>query len=321
MASRPDSSIKPSIQELKQAFDSEYLSRRRKNSTIQACSHKLPPTLYHYTSAQGLNGIIERGTIWYTNVAFFNDASELNYGLNQVEKALKTIQTDPVFVQMVGDIYKNIPETVDVYVACFCERGDLLNQWHGYGERGGGYSVGLHAEDLASIIEGTDSVLRKVEYDPDIQVRLSQAHISCAGEALNHVILSYDVGAAELEELKRHSLFKVLSSISVVVASMKDSVFQGEEEWRLVRYRSRQLQPSPDVAFRVTGQLTVPYIPTRLCFKETNVLPISEVTIGPTVNRLAERSTKDLLRRYEMWKISGREVVLKRSEVPLQNLI
>ena len=38
--------------------------------------------LYHYTSLEGLLGIIESKSIWATNVLYLNDASELNYSIN-----------------------------------------------------------------------------------------------------------------------------------------------------------------------------------------------------------------------------------------------
>ena len=81
------------------------------------------------------------------------------------------------------------------------------------------------------------------------------------------------------------------------------------------------LEPREDVAFRVSGQLLIPYIETRVCYKDTNVLPLHEVIVGPTVNRLADRSVKTLLRRNGMWRINDKEVKLTRSEIPLQNVI
>jgi hypothetical protein len=313
--------VKISDQDLKSAFDHEHDARRLANSSIQAFQRQEPPqTLYHYTSAPGIQGIIERGAIWCTNAEFFNDASELGYGLTQLDKALKTIKIDPVFADMVKEIYPAIRENLDVYAACFCERGDLLNQWHSYGERGGGFSLGLSTSGLASIISGSNLVLVKVQYDPQVQIDLLQAQISTASDALDHLVLSYEIDLNQLRELQRQSLLAVLSSLSIVVAAMKDPVFRGEEEWRLIQYRSKVLEPLQDIAFRVSGQLLTPYIPTRICLKDTNVLPIREVIVGPTVNRLAERSVKSLLRRYGMWKIKDREVKLTRSEIPLQSV-
>jgi hypothetical protein len=34
------------------------------------------------------------------------------------------------------------------FMACFCENGDLLSQWRGYGSLGGGFSLGFKAKQL-----------------------------------------------------------------------------------------------------------------------------------------------------------------------------
>src|SRR4051812_31880063 len=38
-----------------------------------------PPKLFHYTSADGLRGIIERDVIWATNYRYVNDLTEFLY--------------------------------------------------------------------------------------------------------------------------------------------------------------------------------------------------------------------------------------------------
>ena len=38
-------------------------------------------SLYHYTSNQGLVGILESQKLWATNYSFLNESSELNYGM------------------------------------------------------------------------------------------------------------------------------------------------------------------------------------------------------------------------------------------------
>ncbi len=40
---------------------------------------KLPSVLYHYTTAQGLLGILESGSLWTTNSRFLNDPTEIEY--------------------------------------------------------------------------------------------------------------------------------------------------------------------------------------------------------------------------------------------------
>lgn len=38
-----------------------------------------PPVLYHYTSVEGLTGILQTEELWETDAEFLNDAQELNF--------------------------------------------------------------------------------------------------------------------------------------------------------------------------------------------------------------------------------------------------
>ena len=44
---------------------------------IQAFSKPYQGTVYHYTSADGISGIIDKHEIWMSNTAFMNDTTEL----------------------------------------------------------------------------------------------------------------------------------------------------------------------------------------------------------------------------------------------------
>ena len=50
---------------------------------------KQPEDLFHYTTINGLWGILDKGRLWGTHVAFLNDAQELEYG---IEAAITTLQ-------------------------------------------------------------------------------------------------------------------------------------------------------------------------------------------------------------------------------------
>src|SRR4051794_27438928 len=48
-----------------------------------------PKLLYHYTTAQGLIGIVQSHGLWATNADFLNDAQELRFGRDQLREALQ----------------------------------------------------------------------------------------------------------------------------------------------------------------------------------------------------------------------------------------
>src|SRR5205085_11962410 len=63
------------------------------------------------------------------------------------------------------------------YLACFCENGDLLSQWRGYGSVGGGYAAGFVAEHLGLVqyqnINKPEPIVQKVIYDSAVQRKIT----------------------------------------------------------------------------------------------------------------------------------------------------
>src|SRR5258705_2955124 len=90
--------------------------------------------LSHYTTADGLKGIIERDVIWATNYRYVNDLTEFLYA-NAIlrEEIVARLPSASRLVHAVFDAILNTPDLLvgasDLFIACFCEDGDLLSQW------------------------------------------------------------------------------------------------------------------------------------------------------------------------------------------------
>jgi hypothetical protein len=52
-----------------------------------------PSMVYHYTNDAGLKGIIENGTLWFSDIFDQNDPSELRHGLSIAIDILKSLAT------------------------------------------------------------------------------------------------------------------------------------------------------------------------------------------------------------------------------------
>ena len=102
-------------------------------------SAQAPADLYHYTSAEGLVGIITSGTLWASDMLSLNDTSEAEYAWNLTGQILDEYNAD-VPEQHRHRFKTQLREYMfrryTPFVACFCQNGDLLSQWRGYG--GGG---------------------------------------------------------------------------------------------------------------------------------------------------------------------------------------
>lgn len=116
-----------------------------------------PSLLYHYTTPEGLKGILQSGALWATEVRYLNDASELDYALQFARKELDEFLFDhppstSALQKLAGQLRLALHsgeakwrEEFLCFVVCFCEEADLLSQWRGYGT-GGGYAVGLDVD-------------------------------------------------------------------------------------------------------------------------------------------------------------------------------
>src|SRR5688572_3604625 len=71
----------PFIDEISQRFIAFITGRHRE---------AIESTVFHYTSAEGLMGIISNGTFWLSNAAYLNDPAELSYPVELVNEVLRT---------------------------------------------------------------------------------------------------------------------------------------------------------------------------------------------------------------------------------------
>ena len=81
------------MDELQQKVQAEIQELRR---IYQAHSHELvpdpdatlPPELFHYTTIEGLKGILENRCVWSTHFEYLNDSTEVIYGQTLAKKVI-----------------------------------------------------------------------------------------------------------------------------------------------------------------------------------------------------------------------------------------
>jgi len=154
---------------------------------------KQPPpggVLFHYTTADGLKGIIEQNELWATSAYFLNDSAEITYGYGLLKEVLdEWLSKNPrseesLTLGLARDLRKSFGEDLlnmslikPIYLTCFCEDDNLLSQWRTYGQSGG-YSLGLKVPSDPFVGQGFrpepntyTSKWVKVDYDRGEQVK------------------------------------------------------------------------------------------------------------------------------------------------------
>ena len=281
-------------------------------------ARKTPETLYHYTDAAGLLGIVTSGTVWATHYEYLNDASELKYAVGVmkgvVEKATTGAKPDSWkgrlrHVMSQGNITSDYSaggeEGADKqqFLACFSEGGDKLSQWRGYGKSIGGYSLGFPFAHLRAIEERImDSQQRKAKSSPAINVKFlscvygKRAQKTLIAECFKRVLRHCETTRYSVDDSSLAFLLRVI--LRFVSSCFKDPSFMDEREWRLVvsvppnsgavEFGEERERTQDDirrdqiatVRFRKGEYSLVPYIVVPVVLDE--VLSLSRVILGPT---------------------------------------
>jgi hypothetical protein len=299
-------------------------------SKEEAATDERPPdALHHYTSAEGLLGIVRSGQIWATNLLYLNDSSELSDALKILASEIEAIPLKlgdfaGTFSKSISFYSKDV--ALDHFVTSFCQDGDLLGQWRGYGAQGAGYSIGFVTPALLSAAKRRENndrgacTLRKVKYTLKQKMQMIQRRISTLNEILEPV--ADELEPALDEEFRRLILLwhQIAASFRPTLALMKHASFEEENEWRLVRTLWRRSVPTvewPVQVRTIRGQLA-PYLPLSWALPNTSNPPevqgIREVRCGPSLEpELKEKAVHDLLIAQNCWRVP-----VLRSQVPLR---
>ena len=284
------------------------LYQRANASRIKSTYRPPPSTLFHYTTPAGLLGIIENNKLWATHINYLNDATELGYARALVETALarheRTTRSQRVreFVHRARRTF-DVSKTMDVFVSCFCEDGDLLSQWRGYAQTGEGYSIGVSAELLGQIGSGLNYFLGQVVYDRAVQESAIDDVLEacCAGAHDLTANMSADAASRLVDELCH--VFR--RAIWFLMVTFKDAMFKEENEWRAIEIMNRS-ETEQRIRFRSTSSKLIPYVELDFAamkpispYPKLDRIPIVEVFHGPTLNPvLSTRALGLLLARH-----------------------
>jgi hypothetical protein len=276
-------------------------------------------TLFHYTTADGLVGILSEKKIRATNIRYLNDRSELVFAADQIrdviDKNMPRWCGAEIIIRDALARFLDLQERTDYYVACFCADGNLLNQWRTYGAAGGGYSIGFNMDGLIHALskQPVDWLL-PIVYDPSTAQELVLAACDRARDLWIRWNALPDGGAVNPTANCTASLAVELMSLRSV---FKHHDFSPESEYRIIvevpGWRTLDPGSIPPLRFRTKNGIVVPYVDFPLSADAANP-PVTSIRIGPTADReLSLKSVQMLLKLY------GYEAVtVDASEIPIR---
>lgn len=272
--------------------------------------------LYHYTTLDGLLGILNSKNLWATNICYLNDSREFMHTIDLVKKAVaKSIMpysSNKLMYSHLDSIYESINQIFNtipiinygIYVTSFSKKGDLLSQWRGYCPLNSGCSIGIRMDTLNKIANENGFSLVECDYKLDKQSDEIMALV-------NDIITSEpemfkpSVGKPISQDQINRVVYDIYRSSARIAPKFKDESFSEEKEWRLIPndfidYRSEQ------VNFRAGKSSLIPYIDIKLNV-DTPYVPIEEIIVGPT--------------HHISLSVSAVEQLLHRLDIPKRNVI
>jgi Protein of unknown function (DUF2971) len=282
---------------------------QEQDAAIQAALWKLvgevyknihrPPTLFHYTDAAGLKGIVESGVLRATHVAFMNDASEylhavslLTQEIDQVRSSEKDQLKINLLEEIKGPVSLTRPQDVGPYfVTCLSAAENSLNQWRAYGRGEGGYSIGFDGVKLSQSMLKLNGILAPVLYDPSQQSKL--VHDLLQWALSEYQKLATTIPISDRDDHRRDWAHMLLWRIGAAAPMIKNPAFVEEQEWRLifmpslkeqVRFVPRSTGLAPFVELKLGAQQSGAH-PDRLAHLGrvalADRLPVTKLWSGP----------------------------------------
>lgn len=249
---------------------------------------------FHYTTRQGLIGILETASIWGTEYRKLNDTAELTEGESAIDAELEAISSEYADTTARGSVcrqvldarrsYRMTDPRHGVYVTSFSSKGDLLTQWDRYAQGARGFAIGFNSLPLPvspQAPRGLDTSLA-----PDFQpcVYSQEAYRAMLRRELFGVADNFETYAAayrrdltdvQAEQLGRSAWLTAASRLGASVPYLKHEGFVDEREWRLAH-----IGTPPRRLVRATSFGDAEYVEFFLS-KDGGLMDLHSVVTGP----------------------------------------
>jgi hypothetical protein len=286
--------------------------------------------LWHYTTPEGLTGIIESNSLWATDVFYLNDSKEFMHGINIARELIKQklssldgakksrLERFDKDLSHIGPDHKR-----PVYICSFSKTKDELSQWRAYC-RGGGFSIGFPHQGLVDAIQGQHFDPMECVYDNDTQKNIIDHLIDL--QVMPYIENPQQFSKIPCTEQEISGIVcggstKFLWELSSTCSTLKHPSFKREEEWRLVFDHGYAFEKDENdknkivPEFRTKAGLIIPYTRIKLPEHEDFWRQV-RIVIGPTkYEKELMGSVHTLFRKSHETEIS-----ITHSEIPFREL-
>lgn len=252
--------------------------------------------IWHYTSANGMNGIIQKNGIlhfWFSRSDCLNDTSEGKEINDYYQMAclllLQKGEISEEFFDCIKDLNASVTRTFEfplastteahtyakvcraeceAYICCFSLQADSLDMWRYYSKSDGGYSLQFDAtlfDYWGKTLYSNPLQYPKYAFIESMKVVYNPAE---KRELILNIIKKvYSAFSIDKTETGRHaaSRYIIESELQRLQFKFKHECFASEKEYRFVLYLPKKkptdmCQDLPSIQFRTMNGVIVPYI-------------------------------------------------------------
>jgi hypothetical protein len=237
--------------------------------------------LYHFTTPDGLSGILDSDELWLTNYQGLTDARELKHGLTVAREVFNDISSEvaPDTISVL-DQAVNSPIPSGFFVTCFSMLKESPTHWRAFADDARGAAVAFELLGFESLVrlDPPATNLTRVAYLHTVKRALFEQLAKWTDEVVN-----YD-SQRSLSDRKMY-LREVQRVLPEILSACKDEKYESECEVRLVAVPclSDSISRIP-VRNRTIGSRKIEYISTR-DLKTDFSLPIVKIVVGPDADK------------------------------------
>jgi len=268
------------------------------------------PELFHYTSSDGLLGIVNSKEFWMTKISHLNDRKEFHLTIDAfLELFQKHVNTD-TRRKLLGNLqskFKNLRNHPEFYVLSLSEQRDQLSQWRAYTPSSGGYCLGFKTDNLRKLADENRCTFGRCVYKISKREDLLMELIEPAFELLKNQDNQSE------DKVVNDVGFQLTTCVLSLACLIKDQSFEEEKEWRMIQGPMVASKRAP-INFHTTRGYLIPHLPFKL---STNNIPLElhSVSIGPTPElEMSKQALETFL------KVKGlKNCIVKETKTPYRN--
>lgn len=288
---------------------------------------KIEGSIYHYTSVEGLKGIIESKSIRFTHYKFLNDPKEMNYF-----KESNNFNSTSEMLNLYLSVF-------DPFILSFSEDSDSYSLWSNYTNHYG-LTIEFDIEKLRKLIElnfisGKEklkltTIEGRILYDEKQQKailhEINEKNIDIFNSIVNDTLeenpeyqdLSLEEKVSKISTdskftkylNKNYRFNHFINNCSYLFNQnilFKSNSFCIEKEYRFCININNQLTTNY-IKFRLRNNILIPYISVPLILNDKEINPIKSITLGPkNKSKLTKESIIYFLKSLELSCIKVKE--------------